>query len=185
MLSNFLINILKPAFGFAFFTIFFLVFIFSSVNFYLSFKRKKSKIPFAIIFISAFNISLGAACLIVMFLINEGGSFVYVLIAKFGLLLFSAVNIFFGTILIKFKPYAKLLILWFLAIFAISDVILTLTTEYSKYTLALMGFYLVVFTMYYFGLGGKHFKKEEESFSLRDDAAKKKEHYNITDFFKE
>jgi membrane-associated HD superfamily phosphohydrolase len=151
----------------------------------LSSKSKKRKIPFAIIFISGLNVSVGIAGLIVMFFVKETKSFVYDFLLKAGVFLFAAVNIFLGIILVKLKPYAKVLILWILAIFAIFDIVFTLTTEHSKYIFGFIGFYAVVFTMYYSGLNEKYFKSGDEGFSLRSDAAIKKERSTITDFFKE
>lgn len=185
MLAIFFFNVLKPILNFAFFAVFFLIFVFVCVNFYVSSKDKKRKIPLAIILISGLNISIGAACLIIMFLVKETKSFAYDFLLKAGIFLFAVINIFFGVILIRLKPYAKFLALCFLAIFAISDIIVTLTTEYSKHVFGFMGFYAVIFTMYYFGLNDKYFKKDENDFSLRDDAAKKKDYSSITDFFKE
>jgi len=39
--------------------------------------------------------------------------------------------------------------------------------------------------MYYFGLNDKYFKKSDREFSMREDAAKKKDYSSLTDFFKE
>ncbi|MFA5336837.1 MAG: hypothetical protein WC330_00725 [Candidatus Omnitrophota bacterium] len=184
MLSTLFFNVLKPVLNFGFFVVFILIFSFVCVNFHFSSKSKKRKTPLAVILISGLNVSIGIAGLIVMFFVKETNSFVYDFILRAGVFLFAAINIFLGIILVKLKPYARAVILWFLVVFAIFDIIFTLTTEHSKYIFGFMGFYAVVFTMYYSGLNQKYFK-EEEDFSLRSDAAKKKESSSLTDFFKE
>lgn len=185
MLSTLFLNILKPLLNLGSFAVFFLIYIFVCANFYLSPARKHRKTPFTIIAISGFNVSLGVVSLIAVFLLKETDSFIYDFIAKVGVFFFAAINIFLGIILIKIKPYAKWFALVVLSIVAILDIIFTLTTEHSKYILGFMGFYAALFTIYYFGLTDKYFRKNDENFSLRDDAAKKKSSSSLTDFFKE
>jgi len=185
MLPIFFFNVLKPLLSFGSFLIFILIFGFVCTNFYLSPNTKKRKIPLSIILISGLNISVGVVCLIIMFVFKETKSFAYDFLIRLGIFLFAAANIFIGIILVKVKTYAKLLTLIFLVIFAISDIILTLTTEHSKHVFGFLGFYAVIFTMYYFGLNDKYFKESGGEFSMREDAAKKKQISSLTDFFPE
>ncbi|MDD4954503.1 MAG: hypothetical protein PHP17_00475 [Candidatus Omnitrophica bacterium] len=185
MLPAFFFNIVKPLLNFGSFVVFFLIFGFIGVNFYLSAKSKQRKLPLGILLVSVLNISVGVVSLIVMFLLKETKSFADGFLLRAGIFLFAAANIFLGMILVKIKSYAKMVTIGFVVIFAISDVILTLTTEHSKHILGLLGFYAVIFTMYYFGLKDKYFRTNDREFSMREDAAKKKQFSSLTDFFPE
>jgi len=185
MLSIFFFKILKPLLSLGSFVVFFLVFFFVCANFYFSLSNKKRKIPLPVILIAGLNISVGVVSLIIMFVSKGTDSFAYDFLIRAGIFLFAAANVLIGIILVKLKTYAKLLTLCLFVVFAILDIILTLTTEHSKHVFGLIGFYAVIFTMYYFGLNDKYFKKNDDGFSMREDAAKKKEYSTLTDFFKE
>lgn len=185
MLISLFFNILKAGLNTIFFIVFIAIFILVCVNIYLSFLGKNKKMPLPVMLIAALNISFGAQSLAAIFLIQPTDSFEYLFLAKFFMFLFGIFNMYIGIGLLKFNNYARLAVLWVLVIFGVVDVIVTITTEHSKYVLAFMGFYGVLFTVYYFSLNYKYFKKEGGDFSLKDNVDIKKKPDSLYDYFKE
>ncbi len=187
MLQNLITYTIKPFWGssVSLLIIFILLLVYSQIFLYR--RSAKNKPPIVIAVLSGLLICYGVQAIAVIFLIKgELNQFFILLLGKVIIFIIGVFYIFLGICLLRLHKWARNFILVSVALGGLIDFVLVLTRPTLKVedVLLVAGFYIAVFSVYFFGLNEKYFKKEE-SFSLREDAAKKKERSTITDFFKE
>jgi len=183
MLKAIFLYILKPHFSGLFFIISAIVLFFICWQFYSYLKGANKKVPLPVLILSSFTIFMGAESLILSFVANQGTKdFAYIFILKVVMFIAGVMAVCLGVFLLKLEKWARILILWLIAIFGLLDIFITITGASFSFVAAELGIYSVIFTFYYLGLDKKYFTKEHEGFTLHPDAAIKRKDKNVFDW---
>jgi hypothetical protein len=112
------------------------------------------------------------------------GAFILSFTIKVFIFLLGAFYIFLGIRLLKLRRWARIFILFAICFAAGFDFFVLLSTTHLKIenVFFIAGFYIFIFSIYYFGLKRKYFYKEEYNLSLQSDATKKKPRESFFDW---